>query len=78
MNKVPQKGDILFVRAKPKSSSSSITWDEKEGLYIVYLTSIPEDNKANEELKKLFKKELKVKIDIISGMKSKKKKIIVL
>jgi uncharacterized protein (TIGR00251 family) len=78
MNPLPNffTGDIIEIRAKPNSSKSQIEYDE--GNIIVYLNSIPDNNKANEELVKLFKKQLKLKVKIIKGFKSKNKKIEVL
>ncbi len=68
--------DIIEVRAKPNSSKSEIIFQEDK--ILVFLKSIPDDNKANEELVKLFKKQLKLKVEIISGFKSKNKKLIVI
>ena len=68
-----QIGEIISIRVKPNSSKSQLIFSNE--LNIAYLKSVPIDNKANEELVKLFKKDYKVKIEIISGHTSKSKKI---
>lgn len=77
MNNFPtfNKGDVIVVKAKPNSSKSLLIWDSETSTIAAYLHSIPDDNKANDELVKLFKKQLKLKVEIISGFKSKNKKI---
>ena len=69
-------GDIVEVKAKPNSSKADIEFDGDK--LIVHLTSIPDNNKANEELVKLFKKKLKLRVKIIKGLKSKNKQIEIL
>lgn len=76
MNRL-QINEIIEIRAKPNSSKSEITFDENNKI-IVYLKSIPDENKANNELIKLFKKQLKLKVEIISGFKSRNKKLKIL
>lgn len=78
MNKI--KKDIfnnkkyLYIKVKPKSSKQELLiTDENE--IIAYLKSEPKENKANEELIKLFKKEYKLEIKIKSGHTNKKKLI---
>jgi uncharacterized protein (TIGR00251 family) len=71
-------GDIILIRAKPNSSKSELIWDDKNNKMLAFLHSIPDDNKANDELIKLFKKQLKLKVEIISGFKSRDKKVKVL
>jgi len=80
MNNFPKffLGNTILIKAKPNSSKSNLEWDEDKNIFNAYLHSIPDDNKANEELIKLFKKELKLKVEIISGFKSKNKKVIIL
>ena len=48
---------ILEIKVSPRSNRSCITID-KAGRIKVYLTSPPEDGKANQELIKLFAKKL--------------------
>ena len=77
MNLDFHKGKIYDIRVRPNSSQSKIVWDKNIKKVIVYLLSVPADNKANEELIKLFRKHLRLKIKIISGLRSKDKKIII-
>ena len=44
-----------------------------ENNFIINLKSSPVDNKANKELIKLFSKELKLRVKIKKGLKSKEK-----
>jgi uncharacterized protein (TIGR00251 family) len=68
-----ESNKVYQIKVKPNSSRSEIHIEED--MIIVFLKSIPQDDKANLELVKLFKKNLKLKIEIISGLKSKNKKI---
>ncbi len=70
--------DIISIKAKPNSSKSQLVWDDENKRFLAFLHSIPDDNKANDELVKLFKKQLRIKVEIISGFKSKDKKVKVL
>lgn len=68
---------IIEIKVTPKSKSSKILLD-KSGRLCAYLTSIPENGKANYELIKLLSKLIKVpqsSIEIISGLTSRLKKI---
>lgn len=67
--------DIIEIRAKPNSSKSELVWNSETNKFDAFLHSIPDDGKANEELIKLFKKQLKLKVELISGFKSKDKKV---
>ncbi|MCA9495886.1 MAG: DUF167 domain-containing protein [Nanoarchaeota archaeon] len=71
-----EKNELYSVRVKVNSSKSGIVIEDDK--IIVYLHSIPINNKANEELVKLFKKELKLKVEIIKGLKSRNKIIKIL
>ena len=77
MNKIPkfELGDMILIKAKPNSSKSILEWDGEKNKFNAFMHSIPDDNKANKELVKLFKKQLKLKVEIISGFKSKDKKV---
>jgi uncharacterized protein (TIGR00251 family) len=71
---------ILDITVSPKSSKNKISIDESNHMK-VYLTSPPVDGKANTELIALFSKSLKIPksdIEIISGLKSKKKRLVIL
>lgn len=71
-------GDLIEIRAKPNSSKSLLEYNSQTGKINAFLHSIPDDGKANSELVKLFKKQLKLKVQIISGFKSRDKKVKVL
>lgn len=73
-----ESGVFYNVKAKPNSSKSEIVWNSDNGCFDVFLRAIPENNKANVELIKLFKKKFKVNVEIVSGFTSKNKKIKVL
>ncbi|MDA3854626.1 MAG: DUF167 domain-containing protein [Candidatus Woesearchaeota archaeon] len=66
---------FIKIKAKPKSSKSELIWDNENEMILAFLHSIPDDNKANEELIKLFKKQLKLRVELTSGFKSKDKKV---
>ncbi len=68
-------GEIILIKAKPNSSKSILEWDEKNKKINAFVHSIPDNDKANNELIKLFRKQLKLKVKIISGLKSKEKKV---
>ena len=59
------------IKVKPQSGKSEI--QEKEGKYIAFLKSAPEDGKANLELIKLAKKYFGKPARIIIGKTSKNK-----
>ena len=64
---------IIEVSVVPKSGKFRIL--EKNGMIKVHLRSPPEDNKANLELIKEFEKLFGKPVKLVSGRKSKKKKI---
>lgn len=66
----------LSIRVTPKASANRIKIEE--GQVRVYVTCIPEDGKANEEVIKLLAKQLKIpksSLEIIQGHKSRDKVI---
>lgn len=73
-----KQDETIEIRAKPNSSKSEIVYDFEKDIVNAFLHSIPDDNKANKELVKLFKKQLKLKVEIISGFKSRNKKVKIL
>ena len=73
-----ESGTIIEIRAKPHSSKSILEWDNENKKFIAFIHSIPEDGKANEELIKLFKKQFKLRVELVSGFKGKDKKVKVL
>lgn len=70
INKYVHKG-LVMVKAIPHAKQPKII--EENGHLKIYLTSIPDKDKANMELIKLFKKEFNLKVRIKSGMKRREK-----
>ena len=64
--------EIIQVKVKSNQPETKITKQENNILYIDIKTK-PEDNKANIELIKFFKKELNKDVKIIKGLTSKNK-----
>lgn len=62
----------LFVRVNPNAKKNQIREIRNETL-IIDIKAVPEDNKANEELLKFLKKELKTVFVIKSGKTSRNK-----
>jgi len=44
-------------------------------VWVMHLKSRPVDNKANSELIKFFSKKFKCKVEIVSGLRGKKKRV---
>lgn len=65
------KNGLIAVRVIPHAKQPKII--EENGLLKIYLTSIPDKDKANMELIKFFKKEFNMRVRIKSGMKSREK-----
>ncbi len=62
------------VIVKPNSQKNEMLgFDEEKQAYIVRIKAKPEDNKANIELIKFLSKEMKAKVRIVGGFKSKEK-----
>ena len=70
--------EIIEVRAKPNSSKSVLVWDDEKKKMNAFLHSIAEGGKANSELVKLFWKQLKIRVELVSGARSRNKKVKVL
>lgn len=66
---------MMSVTVKPLSHRFKIIVDENR--IIICLKSIPEDNKANNELIKGLERLLKKHVSFVSGEKSKKKKLLI-
>ena len=64
---------IVDVTVVPKSGRFSV--QQKEGKIKIYLKSPPEQNKANLELIKELSKRLGCEVRIISGLKSRQKRL---
>jgi uncharacterized protein len=68
------KNNSLTILVKPNSSKNEITgYDETRGAVKVNIKAPAEDNKANVEVIKFFRKLLGREIRILSGLKSKLK-----
>jgi uncharacterized protein (TIGR00251 family) len=70
-----KKGVILTIFVKPNSSKFKVEISNKE--IIVYVTSEPEKGKANIEILKEFTKLFHVKVELICGIASRKKKLFI-
>lgn len=74
---------ILHVRVTPKASSNRIKIEKNEGeqaLIRVYITTVPEDGKANAAVIKLLAKELgiaKSSLSITHGLTGRNKTILI-
>lgn len=65
---------IFKIIVKPNSAKNEIVrFDTEKQAYIVNIKAKPEDNKANIAIIKFLSKELKKKVRIASGMKSREK-----
>jgi uncharacterized protein len=62
---------LLKVRAQPNASNTTLI--EEHDTLKLFLKSIPEKGKANQELIKFFKKQFKLKVGVISGKKGRDK-----
>ena len=70
------KNNILNIIAKPNSPKTEIIgWDENKKALRIAVAAVPDKDKANAELLKFLKKETGSKCQIISGAKSREKKI---
>lgn len=61
----------LEVKVVPNSNETMLV--EKDGQIRIHLKATPEKNKANLELIKFFKKRFNLRVEIISGLKARKK-----
>lgn len=65
------KNNLLAVRVIPNSGRNEIIIDHEK--VKIYLKSIPDKNKANQELIKFLKMECDLSVEIKSGLKSRDK-----
>ncbi len=63
----------MRIKIKVKTNQPKSKIIKKEDSYEVHIKERPEKGKANLEIIKLFKKELKKDVRIVSGFKSKEK-----
>lgn len=73
-----KSGDVFEIKARPNSSKSEVIWDKDLEKIVVYVHSVPDNNKANLEILKVLRKEFKLRCEIVSGDKSREKKLRVL
>lgn len=69
----------IFIKAKPKSKKEYVK-EIDSGYFEVAVKEVPEKGKANEAVRKAISARLRIpvsKIKIISGLKSKKKLVVV-
>ena len=66
------KNNMLTVRVIPNAQQTKIKSTEKNIIKLA-IAAPAQDNKANKELIRFFKKELKISVRIKSGEKSRKK-----
>ena len=72
-NELKQK-KIIKIIVKPNSNENKIVkYDQNKEAYIVNIKANPVKNEANKAVIKYFSKLLKKKVNIIKGLKSKKK-----
>ncbi len=71
MNNINIPSSLISLRVQPNAGRTELK--EENGRLKLFLHSPPENNKANKELVKFFKKEYNLKVEIISGLKSRDK-----
>ena len=74
---IQQKDKNIIISVTVKTNQPKTNIQFKENKIYVYLKSTPQKNKANIELVKIFTKVLKRPVILISGQKSKTKRIAV-
>ena len=70
LNSYIQNG-LLRIKVIPNSKQTELK--EENNQLKLYLHAVPDKNKANLELIKFFRKEMKLRVKIKSGMKSREK-----
>lgn len=69
------EGDVVEVKVKPNASKSEVLGCE-QGVLKVNVKAPADKGKANKELIKLLSKHYKKKVEIISGLKSRDKRVL--
>lgn len=69
------EGDVVEVKVKPNASKSEVLGCE-QGVLKVNVKAPADKGKANKELIKLLSKHYKKKVEIISGLKSRDKRVV--
>jgi uncharacterized protein (TIGR00251 family) len=70
-----ENGVILTIFVKPNSSKFKIELNEEE--IVIYATEKPENGKVNREILKEFTKLFHVQVELISGVTSREKKMLI-
>ena len=65
------ENNLLKIKVTPNSKKNKLVEENKQLKF--YLKAIPDKNKANKELIKIFKKEFNLKVEIKSGKRSREK-----
>lgn len=73
--KEAKEGTLLEVTVQPGSRREGI--EISDGSIIVRVREPPSEGRANEALLRLFKKKLKLKVEIVAGAKSRRKELLV-
>jgi uncharacterized protein (TIGR00251 family) len=73
--KETQDGAVIEVFVKPNSPKFKITVDDDE--IVVFSTEQPVKGKVNKELVKEFSKLFHTKVEIVSGLTSKQKRLLI-
>ena len=67
---------ILNIIVKPNAPKTEIIgWDENKQALRISIAAVPDKNKANTELLKFLKKQTGKRCELISGAKSREKKV---
>ncbi len=70
------EGEIK-VKVKPNSAKNEVLGLDEQGFLRVNVKAPAQKGKANKELIKLLSKHFKKKVEIISGLKSREKRVLV-
>jgi uncharacterized protein (TIGR00251 family) len=73
--KETEDGAVIEVFVKPNSRRFEITVDDRE--IVVFCTEQPVKGKVNKELVKKFSKLFHAKVEIVSGLTSKQKRLLI-
>ena len=65
---------VLYVRPN-KRQTKFLGFDPSRKAYVLEVAAVPVDGQANDEIVRFFKKEFGLRVEIISGLSSKNKKI---
>ena len=69
-------GDVINIKVKPNSTSNKVLGVDEQGFLMVNIKAPAQKGKANKELVRLLSKHFKKRVEIISGLKSREKKIL--